>query len=58
MIKFFTFVWELITGIVEIMSKLVEGIGVMSNVMLAFGAFGGFVIVLLTIRVVKWVANR
>jgi len=58
MIKFFTFLWEIITGIVSMITKMLTTIPVMVSFITGFGILGAFIATLLIIRVIKWVANR
>ena len=46
------------TGIIDMMVRLIESLGQMAVFMSAFGAIGAVIIVMLTVRIVKWVANR
>ena len=58
MIKFFTFVWEIVEGIVNVITRLVTSIGDMTTFIVGFGVLGAFIAALLAIRIIKWVSNR
>ena len=58
MIKFFTFLWSVVKGLITMVTTLIDSIGMMGDLLVVFGALGAFITALLVIRIVKWVLNR